>query len=112
MFCEACKAVLLSNNLGLRIYLRIRFIQVRTIIELCHLLMGGDEVLDMLLGELDLLHLLRSGYARIKQGESPKRRGQRPEKILARGRCVFSNKRHGIGSISVRLFRRTILTVA
>src|SRR6516225_7671269 len=108
MLCKARKSTLLSYGLGLRIQLRIGFIHIRFTIELCHLLVGGDKALNVLLGELDLFHLMRSGYARIKQGESPESRGQRPEKILARERCVFSNKRHGNGSISMRLFRRTI----
>jgi hypothetical protein len=34
----------------------------------------------MLLGELDLLHLLRSGRAGIKQSESQKRQKQRTQK--------------------------------
>jgi hypothetical protein len=33
-------------------------------------IVGGHETLNVLLGELDLLHLLRSGRAGIKQSES------------------------------------------
>jgi len=45
----------------------------------------------MLLGELDLLHLLRSGRAGIKQSESQKRRKQRTQKPP-----TISNERHGV----------------
>ena len=40
-----------------------------------HLLVGGDESLNMLLGQPDLLHLLRSSSAEINHSKTKKRRG-------------------------------------
>src|SRR5271165_2853905 len=97
MFGEARKAVLLGNNLGPRIHLRIRFVRIRAIVELRHVLGGGDEGLNMLLGKLDLLHLLRSGHAEIRQSEIQKRREQYTQKPPTRGyRVSVSNERHGM----------------
>jgi hypothetical protein len=45
-------------------------------IDLCHLLVGGHESVNMLLGELDLLHVPRSDRAGIKQSKTEKRREQ------------------------------------
>src|SRR5437899_11448577 len=45
----------------------------------------------MLLGELDLLALLRGGRAGIKQGESQERREQRTQKVP-----TISNERHDV----------------
>src|SRR5260370_41944889 len=51
----------------------------------------------MLLGELDLVHLLRSGRAGIKQSESQKRRQQHSQEAPTRGyRVPVSNERHGM----------------
>jgi hypothetical protein len=51
----------------------------------------------MLFSELDLLHLLRSGRARIKQSESQKRREQYTQKATTGGHGVsLSNERHGL----------------
>jgi hypothetical protein len=51
----------------------------------------------MLLGELDLLYLLRNGRAGMKQSESQKRGEQRTEKASTRGHGVsLSNERHGL----------------
>src|SRR2546430_12495919 len=48
-------------------------------------------------GELDLLHLLRSGRAGIKQSESQKRGEQPTQKPPTRGhRISVSNERHGL----------------
>ena len=56
---------------------------------------GGHEALNMLLGEPDMLQLLRSSRAGIKQSESQKRRKQRTQKPPPRGhRICVSNKRH------------------
>src|SRR5262249_48665767 len=46
---------LLGDSLGLRLHLRIRFVWVRALVELHHVVVGANEVLNMLLGELDLL---------------------------------------------------------
>src|SRR6266404_4060771 len=91
IFGEARKAVLLGNNPGLRLHLRIRFVRIRAVVEPRHVLGGGHEALNMLLGELDLLHLLRSGCAGIKQGKSQKRREQCTQKVP-----TISNERHGV----------------
>jgi hypothetical protein len=49
----------------------------------------------MLFSELDLLHLLRSGRAGIKQSESQKRREQYTQKASTGGHGVsLSNERH------------------
>src|SRR5262249_32078539 len=79
---EARKAILLGDSRGLRLHLRIfRFVRLRAIVDLGDVLVGGHEVLNMLVGELDLLHhLLRSGRAWIKQSKSQKRREQRTQK--------------------------------
>src|SRR5260370_2688591 len=51
----------------------------------------------MLLGEVDLVHLLRSGRAGIKQSESQKRRQQHSQEAPTRGyRVPVSNERHGM----------------
>src|SRR5258708_37348882 len=51
----------------------------------------------MLLGELDLVHLLRSGRAGIKQSEIQKRRQQHSQEAPTRGyRVPVSNERHGM----------------
>src|SRR5262249_45599721 len=71
------EAVLLGG-LGLRLHLRIRFVRIRALVELHHVLVGAHEALNMLLGELDLLALLPRGRAGVKQGESQKRGEQRP----------------------------------
>src|ERR1700730_11662933 len=84
------KAVLLNHSLGLRLHLRIRFVRSRAIVELCNLLVGSDEALNMLLGEFDLLHLLPSGHAGIKQSESQKRREQHTQKVPT----PITNERH------------------
>src|SRR2546430_11297609 len=92
IFGEARKAVLLGNSLGLRLHLRIiRFVRIRALVELRHVLMGGHDPLNVLLGELDLLRLLRSGRAGIKQSESQKRREQRTQKPP-----TISNDRHAM----------------
>jgi hypothetical protein len=69
-----------GHAIGLRLHLRIRFVWIRGLVELRHVLGGGHEALNMLLGELDLLHLLRSGRAGIKQSESEKRREQHAQR--------------------------------
>src|SRR6266481_764451 len=43
-----------------------RFVLIRAIVDLRHVLVGGHEALNLLLRELDLLHLLRGGRARNK----------------------------------------------
>src|SRR5262249_38679373 len=99
---ETRKATLLGNSPGLRLHLRIRFVGIRAVVELRHILGGGHEALNMLLGELDLLYLLRNGRAGMKQSESQKRGEQRTEKASARGHGVsLSNERHGWSSISI-----------
>src|SRR5262249_17699948 len=66
-----------------------------------NVLVGGHEALNLLLGELDLLHLLRSGRAVIKQSESQKCREQQTQKTPTPGhRVPVSNERHGMASIS------------
>ena len=51
----------------------------------------------MLLGELNLLHLLRGGRAGIKQSESQKRREQHSQKPPTRGyRISVSNEQRGM----------------
>src|SRR5512133_2059759 len=77
---EARETVLLGNSPGLRLHLRIRLVRIRAIVELRNVLGGGHEALNMLLGELDLVHFLRSDGAGIKQSESQKRREQRTPK--------------------------------
>src|SRR5262249_3706714 len=95
---ETRKATLLGNSPGLRLHLRIRFVGIRAVVELRHILGGGHEALNMLLGELDLLYLLRNGRAGMKQSESQKRGEQRTEKASTRRRGVsLSNERHGLG---------------
>jgi hypothetical protein len=96
MFGEACKTVLLGNSLGLRHYLRSRVVHIRPI-DLCHLLVGGDESLNLLLSELDLLHVLRSDRAGITQSKTEKRQEQCNQKAPTNRRCVsVSNERHGM----------------
>src|SRR5207245_11185328 len=87
---EACKGGLLGDSLGLRLHLWVLF-RIRAIVELRHVLVGGHEALNMLLGELDLLRLLRNGRAVIKQSESQKRREQRTQKVP-----TISNERHDV----------------
>ena len=70
---ETRKATLLGNSPGLRLHLRIRFVGIRVVVELSHIFEGSHEALNMLLGELDLIHLLRNGRAGTKQSESQKR---------------------------------------
>src|SRR5262249_48930012 len=91
------KATRLGNSPGLRLQLRIRFVRIRAIVELRNVIVGGHEALNMLLGELDLLYLLRNGRAGIEQSESQKRGEQRTQKASTRGHGVsFSNERHGL----------------
>src|SRR6516164_7265033 len=77
IFVEAREAVL-PGGLGLHLHLRIRFVWIRAVVEFRHVLAGAHEALNVLLGGLDLLVLLRSSRARIEQGESQKRGEQRP----------------------------------
>jgi hypothetical protein len=78
---EARKAVLLGNSVRLRLHLRIfQFVRLRAVVELRYVLVGGHEALNMLVGQFDLFHLLRSGRAGNKQRESQKRREQRSQK--------------------------------
>src|SRR5262249_13214734 len=72
IFGDVNKAVLLGNGRGLRLQLWIRFVWTRALVEPRHVLLGGDGTLNMLLGELDLLRLLRSRLAGIEQNESQK----------------------------------------
>src|SRR5262249_54327291 len=88
-FVETCKAVHLGNSRGLRFHPRVRFVR-RALIELRHVLKRGHDTLNMLLGELDLLRLLRSGRAGIKQSESQKRRERRTQNSP-----TILNERHG-----------------
>src|SRR5215471_5242060 len=61
------------------------------IVEFRHVLVGGHEVLNQLLGKLDLVHLLRSRRVVMKQSESQKCREQRNQNSP-----TISNERHGI----------------
>jgi hypothetical protein len=109
----ARKAVFLGDSLGLRLHLRIRFVGIRALVDLSHVLVGRYEVLNMLLSELDLLHLLRSGCAEIKQDESQKRREQCTQKAAAFAhRVSVSNERHGMVSNSIYHFHPAILAAA
>src|SRR5207253_4596742 len=54
--------------------------RLRAIVDLRNVLVGGHEALNLLLGELDLLHLLCSDRAVIKQSESQKCREQQTQK--------------------------------
>src|SRR5262245_61245266 len=83
---------------GLRLHLRVfRFVRLRAIIDLRNVLVGGHEALNMLVGEFDLLQLLRSGRAWTKQSKSQKHRGQQAQKPPTRGHHVsVSNERHGM----------------
>ena len=47
MFGKVRKAILLGNHLGLGFYLRIRLVRIRVIVELRHILVCGDEALNM-----------------------------------------------------------------
>src|SRR5262245_40482220 len=69
---EVRKAILLGNSRSLRLHLQIRFVRIYSLVELRHVLIGGHNALNMLLGELDLLDLLRNGRAGIEQSESQK----------------------------------------
>src|SRR5262249_1179633 len=71
---EAGKAILLGKRPGLRLYLRVRFVRIRVMVELRHVLIGGHEALNLLLGEPALLHLLRDARAEIKQRERERER--------------------------------------
>src|SRR5215468_2734316 len=105
---EARKAILLGDSRGLRLHLRIfRFVGFRAIVELGDVLVGGHEVLDMLVGEFDLLHhLLCSGRAWIKQSESQKRREQRTQKPP-----TILNERHAM-ALRLDTSHSTILATA
>src|SRR5262249_58254124 len=62
-----------------------------------NVLIGGHEALNMLVGELDLLHLLRRGCAGSKHSESQKSREQHTQKAPTRGHHIrVSNERHGM----------------
>src|SRR5215468_3713845 len=98
-WARLAKPFFFGDSRGLRLHLRIfRFVRLRAIVELGDVLVGGHEVLNMLVGEFDLLHhLLRSGRAWIKQSESQKRREQRTQKPPTRGHCgSVSNERHNM----------------
>jgi hypothetical protein len=64
VFGEARKAIFLDQSLGLRLQFRIRSIWIRAIVELPHMLGHGDEALNMLLGEFDLLLAMPSRFFR------------------------------------------------
>src|SRR5262245_29995990 len=97
VFVEACKAVLLGERRGLRVHLRIRFVRIRALVELGHALGGRQEAFDLLLGELDLFYLLRSGRAGIQKRERKQPR-EPTEKPPARGqRASVANERHDMG---------------
>jgi hypothetical protein len=53
IFVETRKAVHLGNSRGLRLH-PLRFVRVRALVELHHILIGGHDALNMLIGELDL----------------------------------------------------------
>src|SRR5215471_14154902 len=94
---EARKAVLFGDNRGLRVYLRIRFVRIRAIIEIRNVIKRGHEALNVLLSELDLLHLLRNGRAGIKKSENQKCGEQYTKKPLTHAhRVSVSNERHGM----------------
>src|SRR5262249_43906512 len=76
---ETRKATLLGNSPGLRLHLRIRFVGIRAVVELRHILGGGHEALNMLLGELDL----RARSAENSAPRKPPRHG-----------VSLSNERH------------------
>src|SRR5262249_11862321 len=78
---ETRKATLLGNSPGLRLHLRIRFVGIRAVVELRHILGGGHEALNMLLGELDL----RARSAENSAPRKPPRHG-----------VPLSNERHGL----------------
>src|SRR2546422_8791635 len=89
---EARKAVLFGNSRGLRLHLRVfRFVRLRAIVDLRNVLVGGHQALNMLVGQFDLLHLLRSGRAGTKHSESQKRREQRTQKP-----STISNEQHAM----------------
>jgi hypothetical protein len=94
---EARKAILLGESGGLCLHLRVRFVQVLATVEFRHVLVGGHEVLNQLLGELNLLQLLRSGRAVIEQSERQKCREQQTQKTPTPGhRVPVPNERHGM----------------
>src|SRR5215471_2064467 len=96
-WARLAKPFFFGDSRGLRLHLRtFRFVRLRAIVELGDVLVGGHEVLNMLVGEFDLLHhLLRSGRAVIKQSESQKRREQQTQKSCTREhRVSVSNERH------------------
>src|SRR6516165_2373691 len=113
IFIDAREAVLLGDSRGLRLHLRVRFVRIGVRVELSHVLGGGHEALDVLVGELDLFCLLRSGRAEIKHSESQQRR-ERTQKpaTRARDRKSVSNERHGMTSISMHRLHPTILAAA
>src|SRR5262249_21353210 len=77
------------------------FVPIGGLVKLRHVRGGGDEALNMFLGELDLFCLLRSGRAGIKQSERQQRREQHTRQPPTRGRhrVSVSNERHGMTSI-------------
>src|SRR5262245_56547001 len=96
-WARLAKPFFLATTTGLRLHLRIRFVRIRAVVEPRHVLGGGHEALNMLLGELDLLYLLRNGRAGMKQSESQKRGEQRTQKASTREHGVsLSNERHGL----------------
>ena len=53
MFGKVRKAILLGNHLGLGFCLRIRLVRIGVIVELRHILVCGDEALNMVVVCLD-----------------------------------------------------------
>src|SRR5262252_8400066 len=102
-WARLAKPFFFGDSRGLRLHLRtFRFVRLRAIVELGDVLVGGHEVLNMLVGEFDLLHhLLRSGRAWIKQSKSQKRREHRTKKPPSVSRYIaLHNFGHGMTAIA------------
>src|SRR5262249_55777846 len=94
-WARLAKPFFFGDNRGLRVHLRIRFVRLRARVDLRNVLVGGHEALDMLVGQFDLLHFLRSGRAVTTQSKSQRRREQHTQKPPTRAhRVSVSNERH------------------
>src|SRR5262249_42203304 len=113
IFVEARKAVLLGNSPRLRLHLWIRFVWICAVVELRHVLGGGHEALDMLLGELDLLTscaVTAPGLnrARARKDENNAPRNAPPVDTA----CPFRLSDMAWSSISIHPLHPIILTAA